>query len=324
MNRIRIGVDVGGTNAEAVALAAGGRVVASARRATRIGPDGVVDTVRGLVAELADGRRELVSVGVGIPGIVADGTVRHAVNLDLRETDLAAALRGRLAVPVAIDNDVRAAALGAHATQGGSLAYLNLGTGIAAGIVTDGTVRRGASGAAGEIGHIPIDPVGPVCACGQRGCIEAFAGGAAIARRWHATEPALAGVVGAHAAARTPTDVSPALSAADRPLAIPPAALVVFDAADAGDERAIRIRDDAVHAIAAAARILVLATDVERVVLGGGVSRLGERLRGAVARELDRAAAASPFLTELRLADRIDREPAFSHVPAIGAALLPG
>lgn len=323
MNRIRIGVDVGGTNAEAVALAADGTVVASARRATRIGPDGVVGTVRGLVAELSDRRRELVSVGVGIPGIVARGIVRHAVNLDLRETDLAAALRGRLAVPVAIDNDARAAALGAHATRGGSLAYLNLGTGIAAGVVTGGTVRRGATGAAGEIGHIPIDPAGPVCACGQRGCIEAFAGGAAIARRWHAAEPALAGAVGAHAAARIPADVSPALPAAGVSPTTGPAALVVFDAADAGDDRAIRIRDDAVRAVAAAARILVLATDVERVVLGGGVSRLGQRLHGRVMRELDRAAAASPFLTQLRLANRLEVDPPFSHAPARGAALLP-
>lgn len=420
MTGVRIGVDVGGTKAAGVALDADLRVVATAQRSTRRGPDGVVATVRALVSELtavwardaqpavarsvgagtrrttrealddgapAEGRVDpdppslsVVSLGVGIPGIVANGVVRHAVNLDVRQLDLAAVLRAELGVPVGVDNDVRAAALGAHAAFGGTLAYLNLGTGIAAGLVMDGRVRRGSTGAAGEIGHVSIDPAGPVCACGQRGCIEAFAGGAAIARRWATGSPELVGAFAdravvsgeiagapgadpsgadrarsgapgrnpddAGAGAGAPTaDLLPAglagagsaISDTDRssaprdilgtPLAADaerPAAHAVFDAADRGDARATRIRDDAVRAIAAAAQILVLTADVDRIVLGGGVARLGDRLRHLVARDLDRAAAASPFLTELRIADRIEIDPPGSNAPAIGAALLTG
>ena len=90
-------------------------------------------------------------------------------------------------MPVRVENDVKAAAFGAYALRGGSsgsMAYLNLGTGIAAGIVADGELWRGARGTAGEVGHISVDPNGPLCRCGQRGCIEAFAGGGAIAERW--------------------------------------------------------------------------------------------------------------------------------------------
>ena len=92
----------------------------------------------------------------------------HAVEV---HTDLAAAVAPVLGVPVRVENDVKAAALGAASLRGGTLSmgYLNLGTGIAAAIVTGGVLWRGARGGAGEIGHLSIDPAGPVCRCGQRG-----------------------------------------------------------------------------------------------------------------------------------------------------------
>ena len=116
----------------------------------------------------------------------APARVVHAVNLGVDELDLAAAVEPGLGVPVRVENDVKAAAFGAYALHGGSgsMGYLNLGTGIAAGIVADGELWRGARGTAGEVGHISVDPNGPLCRCGQHGCIEAFAGGGAIAERW--------------------------------------------------------------------------------------------------------------------------------------------
>ncbi len=132
------------------------------------------------------------AIGVGVPGRVdpAEGTVTLAVNLGWRDFPLKAALETRLGRPCIVENDARAAAIGLHERgvlgDFDDLAYLAVGTGIAAGVVLDGTLHRGARGLAGEIGHAIADRDGPVCACGQHGCLEAFVSGPAIARRAHA------------------------------------------------------------------------------------------------------------------------------------------
>jgi glucokinase len=293
---MRAGLDVGGTKTEAVAVDADGRIVARTRRPTGRGPAAVVQTILDALADLRaeTGERELRSVGIGMPGQVEPGTARvlHAVNLGIEELDVSEALREPLGIPVQVENDVKAAAIGASALHGsrGSMAYLNLGTGIAAGVVVDGVLWRGARGGAGEIGHLSVDPAGPPCRCGQVGCIEALAGGSAVAERW------------------------------GRPGALP--VRDVFDAADAGDDRARRLRTDLASGVAAAARVLVLTADVDVVVLGGGISALGERLRADVVRRLESSAATSPFLRSLRLAERVELLPAGSPAAALGAALV--
>jgi len=171
--------------------------------------------------------------------------VTHALNLGLEGLELGAHLTDRFGRPVRVDNDVNAAALGAYHLLGhtGSLAYLNLGTGLAAGFVLDGALWRGSRGAAGEIGHIPIDPAGPMCHCGQRGCLEVVASGSAIARAWPTDDP--------------------------RP------ASALFASAAAGDPSAVEVRRRLVEHVAAAVRLLVLTVDVDRIVIGGGLSSLG-------------------------------------------------
>lgn len=304
---MRIGLDVGGTKTDAVAVTAAGEIAARVRLATAWGPDGVVrtivDAVAALGAEPAVAGAAPASIGIGMPGQVAPGGTRvlHAVNLGVDELDLAAALGSRPGIGrVRIENDVKAAALGAYALRGrpGSMAYLNLGTGVAAGFVfpsadsgrRDGELWRGARGTAGEVGHISVDPGGPLCRCGQHGCIEAFAGGAAVAERW------------------------------GRPGALP--VRDVFDAADAGDPDAAALRAGLAHGVAAAVRVLVLTADVDVVVLGGGVSGLGERLGADVRRTLRASASASAFLRSLRLDERIDLLPPASPAAALGAALI--
>lgn len=295
---MKVGLDVGGTKTDAVAVDAAGTVVARVRLATGWGPDAVTATV--LEAVDALGREPGVavsairSVGIGIPGQIEPGTGRvvHAVNLGVEELDLVAATAPRLGLPVGVENDVKAAALGAFALHGGSgsMGYLNLGTGIAAGIVSDGTLWRGARGTAGEVGHISVDPNGPLCRCGQHGCIEALAGGGAIAERW--------GRAGA-------------LPVRD-----------VFDASDAGDPAASQLRSGLARGVAAAVRVLVLTADVDTVVLGGGVTALGGRLMADVAAELAASADASPFMKSLRLQERVELLPAGSPAAALGAALV--
>ncbi|BDV29937.1 ROK family protein [Microbacterium terricola] len=295
---MRVGLDVGGTKTDAVAVDAAGDVVARVRLATGYGPDEVVRTVAAAVDELcASGsipRSAIRSVGIGIPGQVEPGSglVAHAVNLGVDRLDLRAAAGDRLGVPIGVENDVKAAALGAYTLHGadGAMAYLNVGTGVAAGIVTDGLLLRGARGTAGEVGHISVDPHGPVCRCGQRGCIEAFAGGGAVTERWA------------------------------RPGALP--VRDVFDAADAGDPQALRLRAGIALGIASAVRVLVLTADVDAVVLGGGLTALGDRLIDGVRAELATSAEASPFLRSLRLGERVQLLPSGSPAAALGAALI--
>jgi predicted NBD/HSP70 family sugar kinase len=296
--RVRVGLDVGGTKTDAVALDDDGRILARVRQATGWGGDGVVrgilSALDALRADPAVAGRPPGSVGIGMPGQVEPGgtAIVHAVNLGIERLDVAAALEPAMGVPVRVDNDVKAAAAGAYALHGGdgAVAYLNLGTGIAAGLVVDGEVWRGARGTAGEVGHISVDPAGPLCRCGQRGCIEALAGGASIAERW--------GRGGVHPVRD------------------------VFDAADAGDAAAVRLRADLARGVAAAVRVLVLTTDADAVVIGGGLTALAPRLTADVAAALDDSAAASPFLRSLRLTERVELLPAGSPAAAVGAALI--
>ncbi|WP_205829272.1 ROK family protein [Microbacterium sp. B19(2022)] len=296
--RIRVGLDVGGTKIDAVAVDSSGEIIGRLRRVTGWGDDAVVESIVTAVSALADevglSLSDIGSVGIGIPGLVdADaGRVDHAVNLGVESLELADRAEQALGMPFRVENDVKAAALGAAALSGvtGSMAYLNLGTGVAAGIVIDGHIWRGARGTAGEVGHLSVDPKGRLCGCGQHGCVETFCGGGALAKAW------------------------------GRPGALP--IRDIFDAADAGDPLGLALRADLFHGAAAAVRVLVLSADVETVVIGGGLTALGDRLEAGIRAALHAGADASPFMRSLRLDERIELLPAGSPAAAFGAALV--
>lgn len=297
---MRVGLDIGGTKTDAVAIREDGRVARTLRMPTGFGADVVLQTAVDAVTELSRATgtpvAEFTSIGIGIPGSVDgdSGRVRHAVNLGLADLELGTLLHARLGRPVRVENDVNAAALGAFHLQGlgsgQSMAYLNLGTGLAAGLVLGGELWRGASGVAGEIGHIPVDPAGPVCPCGQRGCLELYASGSAVARQWPSEHP------------------------------LPVRAL--FDAAEAGDADAARVRDRLLQGTAEAARILVLTVDVDDVVIGGGISRVGDPLLAGVRGVIARWEESSPFLASLGLAGRLRLLPVDFPAAAVGAAFV--
>ncbi|MCK2029226.1 MULTISPECIES: ROK family protein [Microbacterium] len=295
---MRVGLDVGGTKIDAVAVSPSGEIIGRLRRPTGWGDDAVVESivlaVRALAAENAIAMADIGSVGIGIPGLVdvESGRVLHAVNLGVESLDLAARAQAELGIPFRVENDVKAAALGAAVLRGatGSMAYLNLGTGVAAGIVIDGRIHRGSRGTAGEVGHISVDPRGRVCGCGQRGCIETLCGGGALAKAW------------------------------GRPGALP--VKDIIEAADAGDADAIRLRADLHHGGAAAVRVLVLSADVDTVIIGGGLTALGPRLEDGIRSALQADAETSPFMRSLHLDERIEMLPAGSPAAAFGAALV--
>jgi predicted NBD/HSP70 family sugar kinase len=182
---MNVGVDVGGTTTRLVLFDDELTPVATRSEPTPRGGEAIIDLVVSSVQALGAGA-DLVAIG--IPGRIdfARGAVSAAVNLGITEpVALADRLRGRLGVPVHLENDVNVAALGAFAhfalAPSASLAYVNVGTGIAAGFVLGGRLLRGSSGGAGEIGHIPMRPDGPPCPCGQVGCAEAVGSGRAVA-----------------------------------------------------------------------------------------------------------------------------------------------
>lgn len=297
---MRVGLDIGGTKTDAVAIGEDGHVAHTLRLPTGFGAEVVLHTAVAAVHQLAAATGTAVadfsSIGIGIPGAVdsESGRVSHAVNLGLADLELGALLHERLGRPVRVDNDVNAAALGAFHLQGlgsgQSMAYLNVGTGLAAGLVLDGRLWSGVSGVAGEIGHIPVDPQGPVCPCGQRGCLELYASGSAVARQWPSDDP------------------------------LPVRAL--FAAAASGDTAATAVRDRLLLGVAEAARILVLAVDVDDVVIGGGISRIGDELIEGVRGVIARWEADSAFVASLGLATRLRLLPADFPAAAVGAAFV--
>ncbi|WP_307844841.1 ROK family protein [Actinotalea solisilvae] len=317
---LAVGVDVGGTKVHGVLLD-GDTVVGSVRLPARRGPEGVVGTVVEAVERLCVDAGvvpgELAGVGVGVPGLVdpATGSVVHAVNLGLHDdVVLGPEVERRLgAGPVQVENDLNVAALGAARLLGlgGDLAYLALGTGVAAGLVLDGRLRRGYAGAAGEVGHLPYVPDGPVCACGQRGCLELYASGSALGAAFAGRARAL-GVGDAGDGAAT--------SNGDGRAASSPAARA-FRAAQEGDPAAVRTIEAFGDAVAAAVRHVVLGCDVEHVVLGGGVAEVGAPLLVLVTEALERQAGTSGFLRRLRMADRLVLAPHGALVAPVGAAL---
>lgn len=315
MSSARIGLDIGGTKTHAVVLDGDLTVLGEARLPTGVGAEAVIASALATAhGALADAGLELSAIeliGVGIPGAVdhRTGEVTQALNLELEHLALGSLLTRSLGRAVHVENDVNAAALGAAAilaAPGGSattpapvavstpssarpsLAYLNLGTGVAAGLVLDGELWRGSRGAAGEIGHLPIDPLGPPCRCGLRGCLETMASGSGLADQWGPN---------------------------------PPPANELVRLAASGEPHAKALTERLMWAVASAVRVLALSHDVTSIVIGGGLSRLEDDLLVPVVDQLRRWESASPFLAALQPSSRLAIVPSWTPVAAIGAAL---
>lgn len=266
-----VGIDLGGTKIYAVVFD-GTEVLAEAKAKTPTqgGPLAVVDAMAGVVRDLGP-VTDLKGVGVGAPGVIDptdEGTVRQAPNLPgwMEPFDVAGALSATLdGVPVAVDNDVNVGTLAEHrlgAGQGAeNLLGVFVGTGIGAGVVLDGVLRRGPTGAAGEIGHMIVRRGGRLCGCGGRGHLEAYAGRAAMERRARDLERKGRDTV--------LVDLAPGRRMTSG---------VFVKALSAGDAVATELIDDAVGALGVAIASATSLLDIPLVVVGGGLAdRMGPK-----------------------------------------------
>lgn len=185
-----IGVDVGGTGTKAGIVDRSGTVLARSERPTdpTAGTKGIIAVVEDLLQRAGGVDAEIAAVGIGAAGFVdaASGSITFSPNLTYDDPEIATAVGARVDLPVIVDNDANAAAWGegkfGTAKGSSNFALLTLGTGIGSGFVVDGRLVRGLTGAGAEFGHTVIDPSGPRCTCGLKGCLEQVASGTAIAR----------------------------------------------------------------------------------------------------------------------------------------------
>ena len=190
--RRRLGIDLGGTKIEGVVLDAANRPLFRHRIATESarGYDHILERIEVVAEHLRREAPECTAIGIGTPGSVSarDGTMKNCNTTCLNGRRLPEDLTRRLGLPLRIENDANCFALAealAGAGRGAPLVFgVILGTGVGGGIVYRGELWRGPQHLAGEWGHHCIDPAGPACYCGQRGCVERFVAGPALEEQY--------------------------------------------------------------------------------------------------------------------------------------------
>ena len=272
----RIGIDLGGTNIavgivnERHEIVAHTSVPTMAHRAPRAVIRDMGDAVRAALDQAGLTVGDCASIGVGSPGTCDSerGVVVRAYNLGWHEVPVCAMLAERFGIPARLSNDANCAAL-AETVAGAAIGCRNmvlitLGTGVGGGIIIDGKIYAGMRSAGAELGHTVLVLDGEPCTCGRRGCWEAYASATALIRQTgqaarNHPESALAAVRAEEITGRT-----------------------VFDAADRGDAVAQAVIGRYCEYVAAGLTDLVNALAPEMILLGGGISRQGERLLGPI------------------------------------------
>ena len=267
MKNYVFGVDVGGTTVKIGLFDKEGKAIDKWEIPTRTANGGeailpdIAKSIEDKMAEKNISKDDLIGVGLGAPGPVDDnGMIHKAVNLGWGEFSIKDKLEGILGVQVEAGNDANVAALG-EMWQGGGRGYKNvvavtLGTGVGGGIIVDGQILSGTSGAAGEIGHIHLnDNELSVCGCGNRGCLEQYASATGVVRL---------------AKRRLVADEKPSVLR-DTELS----AKAVFDAVKAGDEVAIDVAKEFGRCLGIGLAIVAAVMNPQIFVIGGGVSKAG-------------------------------------------------
>jgi glucokinase len=303
--QLYVGLELCASSARAALVNPAGEVLA--RRESALASADLAPQLARLVAELRDSAPSApAAIGVGVPGLVNPQTGR-VVTSDLPSVvreDLRAALSRSAGLPVALDNDANAGALGeyvAGAGRGGrNMFYVTLGTGIGGALILDGRLWRGASGFAGEFGHITIDPEGVECACGNYGCLETVASAPNIVRRTHER------LMRDSTSSLSRLGLNKNFTAAD-----------IAHEARNGDDFAAMMMARTGRYIGTAIASVINLLNTERIVLGGGVMEAGELILDSIVQEARRRSFQPNFESTQIVAATLGPDA----VP-IGAALL--
>ncbi len=313
-----IGVDVGGTKVAVGLVSHDGEIITSMIGETdTTNQTATLDCIASIVNNFIESKNidinGMDAIGFGIPGLVDPemGIGLASVNLNWENVPVRDELTKRIQKPCVIDNDVRTGAIGegiyGHAKNLNNYIYINVGTGVSAVIIQERKVFKGENGLAGEIGHAIIDPHGPICKCGGRGCLEAVVSGPAIAHRanekllhnhYEAVHTEELNVIG---------NISPE---------------IVFKLAQTGNQIAIETLQEVGDAIAYALQYLALAFDPELIVLAGGVFMGGDILTDYIHQQLHTLARNSWVFNSIYRPDLVRKSALGANAGVLGAAAL--
>lgn len=260
MKQVCFGVDIGGTTVKLGLVSRKGELLDKREfpsfRDLHATFDDIADHMRQVMTAFPD--CQCVGAGVGVPGpIVEQSTVIHCANLGWENVNVAQELSSRANVPVRVANDANLAALGEQWQGAGkgcrNLVMLTVGTGIGGGIICDGKIIAGSTGAGGEVGHMPVPfHTDWQCGCGRKGCLEVTASATGIIRA---------------AKQFSPFKEMDKVTAKD-----------VYDAAAAGDKNAVAVVAESSAALGYASAAISCVVNPEMILLGGGVSAAGSAL----------------------------------------------
>ena len=268
MKKYVIGVDLGGTKISTAISTIEGNILANVVLPTKAeeGEAAVLGRIVQSIDEVIVGSStsidEIEAIGIGSPGPLdaKKGIIITTPNLPFKNYNLVQPLKEKYNIPVYLDNDANAAAIGEYMFGAGkgknSIVYFTVSTGVGGGAVLDGKVYRGHTSNALEIGHTTVVPNGPRCNCGNLGCLEAMSSGTAIAKK------------GKEAVS---TNVETSLKKHDTVTSYE-----VFKEAEAGDEVAKDIIDNALTYLGIGVANAIATFDPEMIIIGGGVSKAGD------------------------------------------------
>lgn len=322
--RLAIGVELGDTTCSAVLTDLNAQPIRSLTTSVRaLSAEEAIDAAASLVSELRSAVQgySLIGLGVGTPGLVDSerGVIRMAPDLGWQEVPVGPRLADGFNLPVAVVNRAKAAALGeawcGAGRQVDNLVYVSVSTGIAAGIVLDGRLYRGTSMSEGELGHVTVAPNGPLCRCGNRGCLQSLAGSEAILSRVR----------------EQIRDGQPTTLAANAESSLDLLTLqIVAEAAAANDPLALGVIEEVALHIGIAVAGLVNILNPRMLIFGGSVVRLLPTIVPAIEAEVRRRAMAVPAAALTVAPSQLGREAVpigaaayvLSQIPVVGSPHL--
>ncbi|MFN0117062.1 MAG: ROK family protein [Elusimicrobiota bacterium] len=306
---MKLGIDLGGTSAKIALVGENLKILKETSVVSSGNPSPLELTkkISSACFSLVHGKK-ISKVGVGVAGDIDfdKGIVRISPNLGWKKVPLKKLFEKNLKAQVIVDNDANVAAWGLYKTQVPphvkNIIVMTLGTGVGGGIIIDGKLLRGATGSAGEIGHMNIEEKGPLCNCGNLGCLETYIGGPHIVKKVLAGIKAGKKTILSKVYKNNPDDISP---------------LAVSNAAKAGDSFAKSIWDEASHMLGLAIGDLVYLLNPERIYFTGGVAQAKNSILSPLFKTLYKRTFKTPIhAVKIQVAENAP------NIGVIGASLL--